>query len=45
MLENWLNFGLLKNPLNWVIVVLMMILAFLPFALLHERVHGKDDAK
>ena len=45
MLNDWLNIPLLKNPLNWAIVVLMVTLAMLPFALLHERVHGTPAKK
>jgi hypothetical protein len=28
-MEHIINIGLLKNPLNWVIIALMLILAFL----------------
>lgn len=45
MIDDWLNIPLMKNPLNWIIVLLMVTLAMLPFALLHERVHGTPGAK
>ena len=37
-----INFDLLKNPLNWFIVLFMFILAVIPLALLSERfkIHG-----
>lgn len=38
-----INFALLKNPLNWFIVVLMVFLVQIPFALAHAKIHGSGD--
>lgn len=34
-----INFDLLKNPLNWFTVLLMVSLLMLPLVLLHDAVH------
>lgn len=38
-----LNFALLKNPLNWLIVLFMVTLAMIPLVLLHDKVHGPSN--
>lgn len=32
-----LNFGLLKNPLNWFVVFFMVVLPLIAISLIHQR--------
>lgn len=36
-----INFDLLKNPINWFIVLFMVLLLQIPLVLLHDKIH--DD--